>query len=215
MNAALRFANWIASAKALDWLVNCYDLGSVGQIICQKAKDKRMNQFAVPKVYQAKPSKLKKKVALAAFIIGAVSFTLAVTGVVGPGNGVYFFAGGIPVMAFAFRFWNMQVRNPTRLTFKAEGVEIAQRSSGETIPWAELESIRYRVWQGGHFWEFRVRGRKQTLDYYVDGLGAQLEELRQTISAIELPGLLIQTSVQPGDVAKVVAGQTVLGVGRG
>jgi hypothetical protein len=179
-----------------------------------------MNQFAVPKVFQAKPSKLKKKVALAAFIIGAASFTLAVTGVVGPGNGVYFFAGGIPVMAFAFRFWNMQVRNPTRVTFKPEGVEIAQRSSGETIPWAALESIRYRVWQGGHYWAFKTRDREQTLDFYVDGLtSVQLEDLRQTISVIELPGVLIQTSVQPGDIAKVVAGQTlgkgVVSLGRG
>jgi hypothetical protein len=179
-----------------------------------------MNQFAVPKVFQAKPSKLKKKVALAAFLIGAVSFTLAVTGVVGPGNGVYFFAGSIPVMALAFRFWNMQVRNPTRLTFKPEGAEIAKRSSAETIPWADLESIRYRVWQGGHFWEFKIRDRKQTFDYYVDGLTtAQLEELRQAISAINLPGVLIQTSVQPGDIAKVVAGQTlgkgVASLGRG
>jgi hypothetical protein len=179
-----------------------------------------MNQFAVPKVFQAKPSKLKKKLALAAFVIGAVSFTLAVTGVVGPGNGAYFFAGGIPAMALAFRFWNMQVRNPARLTFKPEGVEVAQRSSGKTIPWAEFESIRYRVWRGGHFWEFKIRGQEQTLDYYVDGLtSAQLEELQETISAIKLPGVLVQTSVQPGDVAKVVAGQTlekgVVSLGRG
>lgn len=66
-----------------------------------------MNQFAVPKVFQAKPSKLKKKVALAAFLIGAVSLTLALTGVVGPGNGAYFFAGGITAMALAFRFWSI------------------------------------------------------------------------------------------------------------
>jgi len=169
-----------------------------------------MNQFAVPKVFQAKPSKLKKKVALAAFVTGAVSFTLAVTGIIGQANGAYFFAGGIAAMALAFRFWNMQVQNPTRLTFKPEGVEIARRSSAETIPWAELESIRYRVWRGGHFWAFEIRGRKQTLDYYVDGLtSAQLEELRETISAINLPGVLVQTSVQPGDIAKVVAGQTL------
>jgi hypothetical protein len=179
-----------------------------------------MNQFAVPKVYQAKPSKLKKKVALAAFIISAVCFTLAITGVVGQGNGAYFFAGGITGMALAFRFWNMQVRNPTRLTFKPEGAEIAQRSSGETIPWAELESIRYRVWRGGHFWEFKIRGREQTLDYYVDGLtSVQLEELRETIAALQLPGVLIQTSIQPGDVAKVVAGQSlekgIVSLGRG
>jgi hypothetical protein len=169
-----------------------------------------MNQFTVPKVFQAKPSKFKKKVALAAFLTGAVSFTLAVTGVFGQGNGAYFFAGGITAMAFAFRFWSMQVQNPTRLTFKPECVEIAQRSSCETFPWAELESICYRVWRGGHFWAFTIRGREQTLDYYVDGLtGAQLEELRETISTIQLPGVLVQTSVEPGDVAKVVAGQTL------
>jgi hypothetical protein len=169
-----------------------------------------MNQFTIPKVFQAKPSKLKKKVGLAAFVIGAVSFTLAVTGVIGQANGAYFFAGGIATMALAFRFWNMQVQNPTRLTFKTEGVEFAQRSSCETIPWAELESIRYRVWRGGHFWEFEIRGRKQTLDYYVDGLtSAQLAELRETIAAIHFSDVQVQTSVQPGEIAKVVAGQTI------
>ena len=36
-----------------------------------------MNQFATPRVFQAKPSNLKKKLALAAFAVGAIAFTLS------------------------------------------------------------------------------------------------------------------------------------------
>jgi hypothetical protein len=63
--------------------------------------------------------------------------------------GGYGFAGGIVAMVFAFRFWNMQVRNgATAVTFDAMGITIADKSSTESIPWAELASIRYQVWRG-------------------------------------------------------------------
>ena len=70
-----------------------------------------MNQFTTPRVFQANPSKFKKKVALVAFVAGAVSLTLAATGVIGTANGAPFFAGGIVAMVFAFRFWSLQVRS--------------------------------------------------------------------------------------------------------
>jgi hypothetical protein len=158
-----------------------------------------MNQFATPKVFQAKPSNLKKKLALVAFAVGAIAFTLAVTGVISSANGGPFFAGGLVVMAFAVRFWLMQVRSgPTAVTFDAGGITIANRSSSNTIAWAELESIRYRAWRGGHYWEFKRRGSKKTMDYYVDGLtSTQLDELRETISTIKLPGVLIELFYNP------------------
>jgi hypothetical protein len=158
-----------------------------------------MNQFTTPRVFQANPSDFKKKLALIAFAAGAISFTLAVTGVIGEANGAPFFAGGIVAMAFAFRFWSMQVRNgPKVVTFDAGGITIANRSASDTVPWSELESIRYRVWRGGHYWEFKSRSRKQTLDYYVDGLtSAQLDELRETISSLQLPGVLIEPFYNP------------------
>ncbi len=97
-------------------------------------------------------------------------------------------------MAFSFRFWNMQVRRgPTSVSFDANGITIANRSSSESINWPDLESIRYRVWRGGHYWEFKSRSREETLDYYVDGLtSAQLDELRETISSIQLPNVLVE-----------------------
>ena len=158
-----------------------------------------MNPFATPKVFQAKPSNLKKKLALVAFVVGAIAFTLAVTGAIGTANGGPFFAGGLVVMAFAIRFWLMQVRSgPTAVTFDTSGITIANRSSSNTIAWAELESIRYRASRGGHFWEFKSRSRKDTLDYYVDGLtSAQQEELRATISTIQLPDVLIELHFNP------------------
>jgi len=79
-----------------------------------------MDRFATPRVFQAKPSNLKKKLALAAFAAGAIAFTLAVTGVISTANGGPFFAGGLVAMAFAFRFWLMQVRSgPMAVTFDA------------------------------------------------------------------------------------------------
>jgi hypothetical protein len=158
-----------------------------------------MNQFSTPKVFQAKPSNLKKKVALVAFAVGAISFTLAVTGVISEANGAPFFAGGLVVMAFAVRFWLMQVRSgPTAVTFDASGITIANRSSSNTIAWAELEAIRYRATRGGHFWEFKSRSCKKTVDYYVDGLtSTQLEEMRETISTIKLPNVLIELFYNP------------------
>lgn len=158
-----------------------------------------MNQFATPRVFQAKPSNLKKKVALVAFAVGAIAFTLAATGVISTANGGPFFAGGLVVMAFAIRFWFMQVRSgPTAVTFDAGGITIANRSSSNAIAWAELEFIRYKATRGGHYWEFKSRRRKKTLDYYVDGLTpTQLEELRETISTIQLPDVLIELYYNP------------------
>lgn len=84
------------------------------------------------------------------------------------------------------------------MTFDAGGITIANSSSSNTITWAELESIRYRVWRGGHYWEFKSRSRKKTLDYYVDGLtSAQLDELRETISSIKLPNVVIELFHKP------------------
>src|SRR5690349_970740 len=98
-----------------------------------------MNQFDVPKVFQAKPSKLKKQIALIAFLAGTAAVTLVVTKVISQANyGAYFFAGGITLAAFAIRFWNMQVFNLYKVTFKTEGIEIGKRSSAETVAWAQL-----------------------------------------------------------------------------
>lgn len=158
-----------------------------------------MNQFTAPRVFQANPSDFKKKLALVVFIAGAIAFTLAVTGVIGTANGAPFFAGGLVAMALSFRFWSMQVRRgPTVVTFDAGGITIANRFSSNTVVWAELESIRYRVWRGGHYWEFKSRSQKKTLDYYVDGLTAtQLDELRDTISSIQLPGVRVELFPNP------------------
>jgi hypothetical protein len=153
-----------------------------------------MNQFTAPKVFQAKPSNFKKQLAFAAFAAGAIAFTLAVTGVIGAANGGPFFAGGLVAMVLAYRFWTMQVRDgPMAVTFDGSGITIANRSASNTIPWAELESIRYRVWRGGYYWEFKSHNRKKTLDYYVDGLtAAQLDELRETISSLQLPDVRVE-----------------------
>jgi hypothetical protein len=158
-----------------------------------------MSEFAIAKVFQARPPNLKKKIALVAFAVGAVSFTLAVTGVIGTANGGPFFAGGLVAMAFAFRFWNMQVRSgPTAVTFAVDGITIGNRSSADTIAWPDLEAIRYKVWRGGHFWEFKSRKKEQTIDYYVDGLSmAQLEEMRQIVSTIKLPNVVIEPVYNP------------------
>jgi hypothetical protein len=93
-------------------------------------------QFAAPKTFQAKPSGLKKKIALVVFIAGAIAFTLAVAKVIEPGNGMFFFVGGILAMAFAFRFWNMQVRaGATALTFDTRAITLANRSALQIIEW--------------------------------------------------------------------------------
>ena len=171
---------------------DCLFLHGIGNAL------KIMNQLATSKTFQAKPSNLKKKMALIAFVVGAISFTLAITKVVGTNNGAYFFAGGITAMAFAFRFWNMQVRNPMAVTFAENGITIVEGSSNETITWRELESIRYKIWRGGHYWEFKKRGRESTFDYYVDGLTSpQLNELRQTVASINFPGVSVETVSRP------------------
>ena len=160
-----------------------------------------MEQFATPKTFQAKPSKLKKRIALAFFIGGAIAFTLAVTHahVVEPGNGPFFFAGGLVAMAFSFRFWNMQVRaGATAVMFDTRGITIANRSASNTIVWADLAAIRYKATRGGHYWEFKARSREKTYDYYVDGLSsAQQNDLLQTIASIKLLGVLIEPFYYP------------------
>jgi len=171
---------------------DCLFLHGIGNAL------KIMNQLATLRTFQAKPSNLKKKMALIAFVLGAISFTLAVTKVAGTNNGAYFFAGGITAMALAFRFWSMQVHNPMAVTFAGNGITIIEGSSNETITWPELESIRYRIWRGGHYWEFKKRGRETTFDYYVDGLSAaQREELRQTVASLTFPGVSIETAYRP------------------
>jgi hypothetical protein len=157
-----------------------------------------MNQFTTPRVFQAKPSQLKKKIALIAFAVGAIALTLALTGVIDKATAGPYFACGIVAMIFAFRFWNMQVRNPSAVTFDATGITIADKSATNTVPWAELASIRYRVWRGGHFWEFKSRIRGEAFEYYVDGLSSvELNELRETISSIKLPEVLIEPVYNP------------------
>jgi hypothetical protein len=158
-----------------------------------------MEQFATSITFQAKPSKLKKSIALIAFVAGAVTFTMAIMKVGNPGNGPIFFAGGLVAMAFAFRFWNMQVRvGPMAVTFDPHGITIGNRSSINTIPWPELAAIRYKATKGGHYWEFKARGRDQTIDYYLDGLtSAQQADLFAAITSIKLLGVLIQPIHDP------------------
>ena len=160
----------------------------------RRSEDEIMNQFTTPKVFQAQPSNFKKRLALVAFAGGAIAFALAMTGVVGPANGGPVFAGGLVAMVLAYRFWTLQVRDgPMEVRFSAGGVTIAHRAASNTVPWAELESIRYRAWRGGHYWEFKSHNRKKTLDYYVDGLSpAQLDELRETISSLQLPEVRVE-----------------------
>jgi hypothetical protein len=158
-----------------------------------------MEQFATPKTFQAKPSKLKKQIALIFFVGGAIALTLAITHVIEPGNGTFFFAGGIVAMAFSFRFWNMQVRaGATAVTFDTGGITIANRSASNTIVWADLAAIRYKATRGGHYWEFKARSREKTYDYYVDGLSSpQQEQLREAIASIKLLGVLIEPFYNP------------------
>jgi hypothetical protein len=158
-----------------------------------------MNQFTTPRVFQARPSNFKKMLALVVFSAGAIACTMVVTGVIGTTKGGPLFAAGLVAMALSFRFWSMQVRSgETVVTFDAGGIAIANRSASNTVPWAELESIRYRVWRGDHYWEFKSRSCKKPLNYYVDGLTAtQLDELRDTISSIQLPGVLVEPFPNP------------------
>ena len=152
-----------------------------------------MNQFSTPLTIQARPSALKKKIALFAFIGGAGALSWSIWGNSDKEIGGYFFAVGLVTMAFAFRFWNMQIRNgTTAVTFDSTGTTIANRASSETILWTDLEAIRYKAWQGGHYWQFKSRSREETIDFYVDGLTSrQLDELREVVSSIQLPNVVI------------------------
>lgn len=156
-------------------------------------------QFAAPKTFQAKPSGLKKKIALVVFIAGAIAFTLAVAHVIQPGNDMFFFVGGILAMAFAFRFWNMQVRaGAMALTFDTRGITLANRSTLQIIEWGELAAIRYKATRGGHYWEIKARSRDKTYDFYLDGLSStQQDALRETITSIKIMGVLIEPFYNP------------------
>jgi tRNA(His) 5'-end guanylyltransferase len=159
---------------------------------------KAMNQFTTPKIFQAKPSSIKKKIALVFFIAGAILFTLAMAKVIEPGNGAFFFIGGLLAMVFSARFWLMQVKSgPQALTFDSNGITIAKKSSSETIPWGDLISIRYMA-GSSHYWEFRHRGSEEPAYYFLDGLSsADQENLLQTITSIKLLGVLIQPIYEP------------------
>jgi tRNA(His) 5'-end guanylyltransferase len=163
-----------------------------------KYSGKVMNQFTTPKTFQAKPSSAKKKIALVVFIAGAISFTLAVAKVIEPGNGMFFFIGGLLAMVFSARFWLMQVkRGPQALTFDSKGITIANKSLDEIIVWGDLLSIKYMA-GSSHYWEFRWRGSEERAYYFLDGLSsAQQAELLQTITSIQLPGVLVQPVYDP------------------
>jgi hypothetical protein len=159
-----------------------------------------MNAFVEAKVFQAKPSNFKKKLALAGFVAGGIAFALGVADMMGVfrlPNAEFYFGGGLVAIIFAVRFWNMQVRNgPTAVRFAADGITVSDNASKDTIPWADLKSVTYKVWRGGHFWEFKRRNREDTVDFYVDGLSsAQLDEMRETVSSINLPG--VEVHVEP------------------
>ncbi|HXT12533.1 MAG TPA: hypothetical protein VN873_13290 [Candidatus Angelobacter sp.] len=157
-----------------------------------------MEQFATPKTFQANPSNLKKKIALVAFIAGAISFALAMAKVIEPGNGMFFFIGGLLAMVFSFRFWLMQVRKgPLELAFDSNGITIGNKASVEIIAWGDLVSIKY-IASSCHYWEFRQKGTDRPVCYFVDGLSsAHQNELMQTITSIKLLGVLIQPVYEP------------------
>jgi len=165
---------------------------------------KAMTQFSTPKTFQAKPSSIKKKIALIVFIAGAISFALAMAKVIEPGNGMFFFIGGLLAMVFSARFWLMQVkRGPQALTFDSTGITISNKSSDEIIPWADLLSIKYMA-GSSHYWEFRWRGSEERAYYFLDGLSsAQQAELLQTITSIKLLGVLIQPVWDPVGISPV------------
>jgi len=157
-----------------------------------------MDQFTTAKRFQATPSTVKKTVALVVFFAGAISFTLAMAKVIEPGNGMFFFIGGLLAMVFSARFWLMQRKcGAMSLTFDSNGITIADKFSSEVIPWGELISIRYMA-SASHYWEFRTRGREKPVYYFLDGLSsAQQGELLQTITSIKLMGVLIQPFYEP------------------
>ena len=157
-----------------------------------------MSQFTTPRVFQANPSSLKKRIFLIAGLTGATTFTLALLGK-GPIEWrPYFFAGGITAMVFAIRFWSMQVwGGPTSLTFSAEGVAIGNQHSTASVPWAELAAINYMVSRSGHRWLFTTRDGKSH-DFYLDGLtGQQRRDLEETVKSIENPNIKVVPFYDP------------------
>jgi hypothetical protein len=162
-----------------------------------------MDTFETPKVFRANPSKFKKRAFLVAGLTGACALLWAFFGKGGVDVRGYFFAGGIVLVIFSVRFWSMQVwKGPSELTFDSAGVTLADTSSRVTVPWAELQSIRYWVDRGGHYWRIQSRTREDSLDYYLDGLThRQREELRETIESIQRPDVKIVPYYNPFEAA--------------
>lgn len=162
-----------------------------------------MNTFETPKIFRANPSKFKKRAFLIAGLIGACAL---LWGIFGKGRAdlrPFAFAGGIVMVAFSIRFWSMQIwKGPSELTFDSTGVTLADKSSRVTVPWAELQSIRYWVSRGGHYWRIQSRAREDSLDYYLDGLThRQREELRETIESIKRSDVKIVAFYNPFEAA--------------
>src|SRR5262245_55372832 len=146
-----------------------------------------MDTFDTPRVFKANPSKLKKRIFLVAGLGGVCSLLWAIFGKGSVDGRGYFFTCGIVSTVFSLRFWSMQVwGGATELTFDSAGVTLADKSSRVTIPWAELQSIRYWVSRSGHHWRIQSRTREDSLEFYLDGLTyRQREELRETIESIQ------------------------------
>jgi len=162
-----------------------------------------MDAFETPKVFRANPSKFKKRAFLVAGLVGVGAMLWAFLGKGSTEVRGFGFAGGIVMVAFSIRFWSMQVwKGPSELTFDSAGVTLANKSSRVTIPWADLQSIRYWVDRGGHYWRIQSRTREDSLDYYLDGLTyRQREELRETIESIKRPNLKIVPYYNPFEAA--------------
>src|SRR5262245_57355372 len=129
-----------------------------------------MDTFETPRVFRANPSKFKKRAFLVAGILGACALLYGIFAKGGVEVRPFAFAGGIVMMVFSIRFWSMQVwKGPSELTFDSVGVTLANKASRVTVPWAELQSIRYWVDRGGHYWKIQSRTREDSLDYYLDG----------------------------------------------
>jgi len=162
-----------------------------------------MDTFETPKVFRANPSKLKKRAFLVAGLIGAGGLLWGIFGKDGADVRPFAFAGGIVMVAFSIRFWSMQVwKGASELTFDSTGVTLADKSSRVTVPWAELQSIRYWVSRSGHHWRIQSRAREDSLDYYLDGLTyRQREELHDTIESIKRPDVKIVVFYNPFEAA--------------
>jgi|GEM_PF-3999661 len=162
-----------------------------------------MDTFKTPRVFRANPSKLKKRIFLVAGLGGVCALLWAIFGKGSVDGRGYFFAFGIVGMIFSLRFFSMQVwGGPSVLTFDSAGVTLADKSSIVTIPWAELQSIRYWVSRSGHHWRIHSRTREDHLEYFLDGLThRQREELRETIESIQRPHVKIVPYYNPFEAA--------------